>query len=144
MKWKASWMVLALTYVVAFAANFGSFAWSFDVGWLEVVTSTLYALGWLYFFITGRQERKKMRFSAIVGAVMAVGGTLGVLVRTFPGAGLTVFALLTAGPTVTPLYGLLALIDDYDVFYLVAALIGCAWFTISFLYWKRSALCDEK
>ena len=137
MKQKKAWIVLLVAYIVAFAANVGSFAWSFGIGWREIVTSTLYVLVWLFFFASGRQDRKKMRFSAAAGAVMAIGGTLGVLVRTFPGAGLTGFALLTAGVTVTPLHGLLALIRDYDVFYAVAALIGLIWFAISFLHWKR-------
>jgi len=138
MKRTVPWIVLILMYIVAFVVNVGSFAWSYDVGWLEFLASVFYASAWMFFFGTGRHEQNKMRFSSIVGAVTMVGGVLGVLVRTFPSARLTLPALLTAGLTVTPLYGLLGLIGDFDIFYLAAALLGSVWLGISLLQWKRS------
>ena len=138
MRRKIPWIVLILLYAVAFASNLGSFAWSYGVGWSEFLASVCYASAWMFFFGTGRNERKKMHFSAVVGAVTMVGGVLGVLVRTFPRARLTLPALLTAGLTVTPLYGLLGLIGDFDIFYLAAALLGSVWFGISLLQWKQS------
>jgi len=122
-KW---WMpaLLLVSYATAFAANVGYFAWSYPVGWLQITASAFYVVMWIGWLIFGRSSGRLMRVAVIIGAAMVAGSLLGLLVRTLGSAGLTLPALILAGLTVTPLYGLLSLIGDYDIFYLAAAALG--------------------
>ena len=131
MKCKWAWLVLIAVYAAAFAANVGHFAWSYPVGAVQILASAVYAAVWIWFVITGRRDRTRLRVSLFTGVLTAVGGVLGLMVRTWGSAGLSLPALAAAGLTVTPLYGLLSLIGDYDLFYLAAAASGAVWTAVS-------------
>ena len=137
---KRWWMsgLLLVSYVAAFAVNVGYFAWSYPVGWLQVTTSALYAAVWMGCLFFGRGSRRLMRLAVIMGAAMAAGSLLGLLVRTLGSAGLTLPALLLSGLTVTPLYGLLSLIGDYDLFYLAAAVLGASVCVLAMLLRRKN------
>lgn len=136
-KW---WMpgLLLVSYGVAFAANVGHFAWSYPVGWPQVTMSVLYGAAWIGCLIFGRSSSRLMRLAVIMGAAMTAGSLLGLLVRTLGSAGLTFPALILSGLTVTPLYGLLSLIGDYDIFYLVAAVLGAGIFALAVLFQRKN------
>ncbi len=142
-KW---WMpgLLLVGYGAAFAANVGHFAWSYPVGWPQVTTSALYAAVWMGCLIFGRSSGRLMRLAAIMGAAMATGSLLGLLVRTLGSAGLTLPALILSGLTVTPLYGLLSLIGDYDLFYLAAAVLGAGVCALAMLFRRKANTREEK
>lgn len=136
-KWWMSGLLL-VSYGAAFAANVGHFAWSYPVRWLQVTTSALYAAVWMGCLFFGRGSRRLMRLAVIMGAAMAAGSLLGLLVRTLGSAGLTLPALLLSGLTVTPLYGLLSLIGDYDLFYLAAAVLGASVCVLAMLLRRKN------
>ena len=128
MKDKCVWLLLAVIYAGAFAANVGYFAWSYDVGWLQIAASAVYAAAWIWLSVAERGNRRTWRrLSAFMSGTMTAAGILGLLVRTLGGTAFTIPALLTAGIAVTPLYGLLSLVGDYDLFYGVSALLGVVW-----------------
>ena len=122
-KW---WMpsILLVSYVTAFAVNVGYFTWSCSVSWLQIVASAVYAISWIGCMIYGVKYRTKLWLPFTIGIVTTIGGVLGVLTRMLGKAWLTIPALLTAGVSVTPLYGVLSLIDDYDLLYMTAAVVG--------------------
>ena len=132
-KWWMSGLLL-VSYGAAFAANVGHFAWSYPVGWLQITASALYVAVWIWCLIFGCSSRRLTRLAVIMGAAMAAGSLLGLLVRTWGSAGLTFPALILSGLTVTPLYGLLSLIGDYDLFYLAAAVMGTGVCALAMLF----------
>lgn len=143
---KRWWMpgLLLVSYGAAFAVNVGYFAWSYPVGWPQVTTSALYGAVWIGCLIFGRGSRRLMRLTMIMGAAMAAGSLLGLLVRTLGSAGLTLPALILSGLTVTPLYGLLSLIGDYDLFYLAAAALGAGVCALAKLFRCKINAREEK
>ena len=127
-RWR--WIVLAAAYGVAFAANVGHFAWSYKAGWLQILASVLYAVVWIWFVVSSRNCRAGLCVAVFAGGLTAVGGIFGLLARTLGSGGFTLLGLATAGLTATPLYGLLSLIGDYDLFYLAATVLGIGFCTL--------------
>lgn len=123
----AKWIVLIVAYAAAFAANVGHFAWSYDVGWLQILASIIYAATWIWFVCSGGTDGARLRGTVFAGGLTLAGGIFGLLARTFGNGLFTLLGLATAGLTATPLYGLLSLIGDYDLFYLAAAALGAVW-----------------
>lgn len=141
-KW---WMpgLLLVSYAAAFVANVGHFAWSYPVGWTQVTTSALYGAAWISCLIFCRSNGCLMRLAVIMGAAMAAGSLLGLLVRTLGSAGLTLPALILSGLTVTPFYGLLSLIGDYDLFYLAAAMLGAGICALAAFFRRKTNKGEE-
>lgn len=137
MKHRLRWSILVVTYVAAFAANLGHFWWSRDIGFLQVVTAGLYTAACIWALCTKRYSRTWMRAEMIAGGLTAAAGAVALLVR----AGFTVLtlpALLLAGVFVTPLYGLLGLLQDFDWVYGAVAATGLLWWLAACRLWRRS------
>ena len=140
-KW-LPWSVLLVVYAGAFAANVGHFAWSYNTGWLQISASVGYVIIWSWFLVSGYRNQRRLRASLVAGMLTTVGGVLGLLARSFGSGILTILGVMFAGPTITPLYGLLSFIEDYDLFYLAAAAFGAVWMTIGF--WMKKKGSDDK
>lgn len=134
-KW-LPWLVLVVAYGTAFAANVGHFAWGYEIGWLQVSASALYAVVWSWFVISDRTDKSRLQVAAVVGGLTTAGGVFGLLARSFGSGLFTLLGLATAGLTATPLYGLLRPLADYDLFYLAVALLGAGFCALA-LWWKR-------
>ena len=134
-KW-LPWLVLIVAYIAAFAANVGHFAWGYEIGWAQVSTSVLYAAAWIWFVVSGRNNKMRLQAAVVVGGLTAAGGVLGLLARSLGSGLFTILGLATAGLTATPLYGLLRPLADYDLFYLAVALLGAGFCALA-LWWKR-------
>ena len=139
MKHKFAWVVLLVAYAAAFAANVGHFAWGYEIGWIQISTSVLYAAAWIWFVVSGRTDKALLQAAVVVGGLTAAGGVFGLLARSFGSGLFTLLGLATAGLTATPLYGLLRPLADYDLFYLAAAVLGTGWMIVSLLL-KKSAV----
>ena len=124
------WILLAAAYAAAFAANVGHFAWGYEIGWIQILTSVLYAAVWIWFTVTGRGDETRLRVAVFAGGVTAAGGIFGLLARTFGSGLFTLLGLATAGLTATPLYGLLRPLANFDLFYLTVAVLGVLWVLI--------------
>lgn len=59
-KW-LPWLVLIVAYIAAFAANVGHFAWGYEIGWAQVSTSVLYAAAWIWFVVSGRNNKMRLQ-----------------------------------------------------------------------------------
>lgn len=123
--WMA-WIAVITAYGLAFSANVGDFAWSYEAGCIQKILSAFYIIVCGWFGVCGREKAQLYGF-CIVGGLTALGGIFGLLARTFGSGLFTALGLVTAGLTVTPLYGLLSLLGDYDLFYLSAAVLGLVW-----------------
>lgn len=139
---RMAWGLLLVAYLGAFAANVGHFAWSYDVEWLQVSASAGYMIAWGWFLASGCRDRKRLKAICLAGVLTAAGGVLGLLARTFGSGILTILGLLSAGLTITPLYGLLSLIGDYDLFYLAAAVLGVVW--LVFGVWLKGKVTEKE
>ena len=129
-KWLA-WGLLFAAYLGAFAANVGHFWWSYDAGWPQILASVGYMIVWGWFLISGYRDPKKLRVTMAAGILTTIGGILGLLARTFGTGILTILGLIFAGSAITPLYGLLSTMEDYDLLYLTAVAFGAVWTIIS-------------
>ncbi|MBE6963182.1 MAG: hypothetical protein E7443_01105 [Ruminococcaceae bacterium] len=139
MKNKWVWFLWTVAYAAAFTANLGYFWWSWDVGALQVLASTLYLAVCVLLFYRKRKNVFCMRWAVRLSVLTVAAGVLGLLVRVGgPEVSFLMLpALLLAGAFVTPLYGLLGFFPDFDLCYAAAAALGAAWFLWA-LYLKRS------
>lgn len=113
------WIVL-LAYAAAAAVNAGDFWWGNPAGLPQMAASLTYigVFGWWAF-----GNRRSGRWLKIAGGLTASAGVISLLTRA--GADwLMLPSLLLAGITVTPLYGVLGLLSNFDRIYAMAALIG--------------------
>lgn len=130
------WVVRLAAYGSAFAANVGYFWWSWDVGLLQAAAAGLYAAVCIWFLWSGRRKRPLMRTEMLLGGLTAAAGLMGLLTR----AGLTWLtlpALLLSGVFITPLYGFMGLVPDYDVGYGAVVILGLLWMLAGWYFWKR-------
>lgn len=144
MKGRWAWLVLAVVYAAAFAANLGHFWWTWeDVGALQTGTTAVYLAVCVGLFLQRRNHPACMRWAVQLSGLTAVAGGLGLLVRI--GGPTTSFlmlpALLLAGVFVTPLYGLLGLIPDFDLCYAAVAVLGLVWLAWGLYVRKDEAKC---
>jgi len=130
MKAKRIWFLFAAAFASAFAANLGHFWWSWDVGALQILSSILYLTVCVFLFCRNRRNVSCTRWAVWLSALTVAAGVLSLLVRSGgPQVSfLMIPALLLAGVFVTPLYGLLGLLSDFDLCYIVTAALGLVWF----------------
>ena len=124
MRWK--WIVLAVTYGAAFAANVGYFWWSWNVGFLQTAATVLYLAAGIGIFWTERSSERCMHATMVLSALTLAAGLIGVLIRGALMTSLMLPGILLAGVFVTPLYGLLGRLPDFDSCYAVTAALGFA------------------
>ena len=129
---RLAWIGIAAIYGIAFVGNVGCFTFSFSPKGLQIAASAIYSFTWICVLVFGHCKGRYLKVSMIVSALTTAGGMFGLLARALGSGLLTAVGLLTAGVFVTPLYGLLGLIKDYDLLYLVALIVGALWFAISY------------
>lgn len=99
------------------------------MGVLQILASVLYLAICALLFCRKRKSVACVRWAVRMSALTAAAGVLGLLVR----AGgpevsfLMLPSLLLAGVFVTPLYGLLGLLPDFDLCYGAVAVLGLFW-----------------
>ncbi|MBE6995512.1 MAG: hypothetical protein E7429_02095 [Ruminococcaceae bacterium] len=143
MKNKWMWLLMAAVYAAVFAANLGHFWWSWDVGALQILSSVLYLSVCVLLFYRKRKNVSCVRWAVRLSALTVAAGVLSLLVRSGgPEASFLMLpALLLAGVFVTPLYGLLGLLSDFDLCYAATAALGVVWLLWA-LYLKRGVASE--
>jgi len=130
------WLALAGAYVAAFAANVGYFWWSWKIGAWQTAATAVYLVACSAVFWAVRKQREHMWRGMLLGGLTAAAGCVGLLIRMGLTA-LTLPGLLLAGVFVTPLYGLLGWLPDFDAAYAFTAALGLLMVLISWGLRKR-------